>query len=272
MVSPQFFNIEYAINAYMTTPSGELNTIDQHLAENQWNKLKKIYFELGFEMHVIDGVKGLPDMVFSANQSFPFWDFRKDKPAVLISNMRSDYRKREVLYFRKLYEEMGYDIHHLNPKVSFEGNGDALIRPNSKEIYGGFGFRTDKDVYAEIERKTGYEIFFLELNNEYFYHLDTCLSFLNEDTVAIVPEAFTEDGLKLINIKFKNVINIDLNEAKDNFAGNCHSPDGKHVILQKGSQKFLKNLNSHGFTPIEIETSEFMKSGGSVFCMKMMCY
>ena len=27
-----------------------------------------------------------------------------------------------------------------------------------------------------------------------------------------------------------------------------------------------------GFTPIEVDTSEFMKSGGSVFCLKVMIY
>lgn len=272
MVSPQFFNIEYAINAYMTSVSGELNTIDRHMAVNQWDKLKNIYSELGFKTQVIDGIEGLPDMVFSANQSFPFWDFKKNKPAVIISNMRSDFRKNEVIYFEKFYKENNYDIYHLDSKYSFEGNGDALIRPNSKEIYGGFGFRTDKNIYNEISRKTGHDVFLLELTNEYFYHLDTCLSFLNEDTVAIVPEAFTEDGLKLIKIKFNNVINIDISEAKNNFAGNCHSPDGKHVILQGGSAKLNKDLISNGFQVIETDTTEFMKSGGSVFCMKMMCY
>lgn len=272
MVSPEYFDVEYAINAYMRSPTGELNKIDRDKAGSQWSKLKNIYFELGFDVHIIEGVRGLPDMVFSANQSFPFWDFKKNKPAVILSNMRSDFRKKEVIYFRKFYEDMGYELHHLDPKLSFEGNGDALIRPNSKEIYGGFGFRTDKNVYEELQRKTGYEIFLLELTNEYFYHLDTCLSFLNEDTVAIVKEAFNDDSLKLIDLKFKNVIHIDFEEAKNNFAGNCHSPDGKHVILHQGSTKFTKELASRGFQVIEINTSEFMKSGGSVFCMKMMCY
>jgi N-dimethylarginine dimethylaminohydrolase len=272
MVSPDFFDIEYAINAYMTSASGVLNKIDAPLAKKQWENLKNVYFELGFDVQVIGGIKGLPDMVFSANQSFTYWDRSKKKPAVVMSNMRSSFRKNEVQYFEKFYLENGYHVSHLDAQYSFEGNGDALLRPNTNEVYGGYGFRTDKNVYHHLQAKTGCEIFTLELKNEYFYHLDTCLSILNEDAIAFVPQAFTSEGLNLLDKKFKTKIEIDLDEAKNNFAGNCHCPDGKNVILQKGSTLLNQKLISQKFQVIEVDTSEYIKSGGSVFCMKMMCY
>lgn len=271
MVSPEFFDVEYAINPYMTSQDGQLNKIDRLKAQSQWSELKDTYSNLGYSAKILEGVRGLPDMVFAANQSFPFWDFSKNKPAVIISNMRSDFRKKEITYFEKYYLENEYDVHFLK-EYSFEGNGDALIRPNRKEIYGGYGFRTDKNVYREIQSITGYDVFLLELRSEYFYHLDTCFSFLNEDTVAIVKEAFTQEGLDLLRKKFPDIIEIDILEAKNHFAGNCHSPDGKSVLIHLGSEKFKAELQKRGFNVIELDTSEYMKSGGSVFCMKMMHY
>ncbi len=279
MVTPEFFDVEYAINPYMTSSDGQLHKIDRLKAQSQWNELRNAYSKLGYAVDVLPGVKGLPDMVFAANQSFPFWDHKKEQPSVIISSMRSEFRKNEVSYFEKYYSENKYTIYHLpldkfgeKSGQAFEGNGDALIRPGRKQIFGGYGFRTDKNVYNEIQRITNYEIFLLELKKEHFYHLDTCLSFLDENTIAIVPEAFTSDDLRSLKNKFANIIEIDIDEAKNNFAGNCHCPDGKNVILQSGSEKLIKSLHNHGFKTIEVDTSEFMKSGGSVFCMKMMCY
>ncbi len=271
MVSPDYFNVEYAINPYMTTEDGKLQKVDVQKAHSQWNKLKDTYTRLGFSVEVIPGVQGLPDMVFTANQSFPFWDSEKNKPSVILSNMRSPYRNPEVCFFEDYYSKNNYDVFYLE-KSSFEGNGDALIRPETKEIYGGYGFRTDKSVYQDIEKITGHKVFLLELKSEYFYHLDTCFSILGKDSVAIVKEAFTNDDLEIIRRSFNDVIEIDLREARENFAGNCHSPDGKHVLLHPGSEKFKTQLKKKGFEIIEIDTSEYIKSGGSVFCMKMMHY
>lgn len=56
------------------------------------------------------------------------------------------------------------------------------------------------------------------------------------------------------------------------FVCNCHCPDGKNVIVQKGSKDFKNKIKTAGFDIIEVNTSEFIKSGGSVFCMKLMYY
>lgn len=255
----------------MASADGKLNKINRDKAQSQWEALRNAYLNFGYSVKTIAGVENLPDMVFSANQSFPFLN-SKNKPAVILSNMRSEFRKKEVSHFEKFYSDNEYEIHNLDSKCSFEGNGDALIRPGTREIYGGYGFRTDKNVYKEIESITGYSVYLLELKNEFFYHLDTCFAFLNKDTVAIVPEAFTSEGLTIIRKQFRNIIEIDILEAKNNFAGNLHCPDGLNVILHQGSTQLTKKLLDMGFKITELDTSEFIKSGGSVFCMKMMCY
>ena len=69
---------------------------------------------------------------------------------------------------------------------------------------------------------------------------------------------------------FKNLIEVPLVEAKQGFVTNGHSPNGKHFIVHKGNERTVSELKANGITVIEVDTSQFLKSGGSVFCMKMM--
>lgn len=268
MVHPHYFDVEYSINPYMTDAEGNLNKVDRSLAVIQWQNLKTAYERVGLKVFVLDGVENLPDMVFAANQSFPF--LKNGQKSVVLSRMRSVYRQNEVQFFKKFYQQQGYEIYELSEEMSFEGNGDALIQPGTQSIWGGYGYRTDLKVYDQLARITGYHVHPLRLQSEYFYHLDTCFAILNHNTVAYVPAAFDVNGVQLIQQKFQKTIEIHETEARSFFAANCHSPDGHHVFLHPGAERFKTSLKNQGFVPVELNTSEYMKSGGSVFCMKMM--
>ena len=49
---------------------------------------------------------------------------------------------------------------------------------------------------------------------------------------------------------------------------NGHCPDRRHFLVQQGSPRVKAQLEEFGFVVIELDTSEFLLSGGSVFCMK----
>jgi N-dimethylarginine dimethylaminohydrolase len=250
--------------------------VDVALAREQWLKLKSTYEKIGFEVLVVKGDHSLPDMVFAANQSFPFLNGRKqNSKTVVLSRMRSEFRRPEVPYFKTFYTNLGYQVEELqapSKEIFFEGNGDALPHYPFNLVWGGYGERTSPDVYHELSERFGLQIAMLKLVNKNFYHLDTCFSILDEQTVVIQPEAFEAEGLKLIKAIFKNVIESDLDENLKFFVCNCHSPDGRHVIVNKGAKKFVADARRLNFEVIELDTSEFLKSGGSVFCMKMMVY
>ncbi|MFN3940306.1 MAG: hypothetical protein ACK4IY_06945 [Chitinophagales bacterium] len=44
------------------------------------------------------------------------------------------------------------------------------------------------------------------------------------------------------------------------------------AIIQRGNPVTLNLLQQCAAHVVEVDTSEFIKSGGSVFCMKMMVY
>ncbi|MBO6585068.1 MAG: hypothetical protein JJ953_03075 [Gracilimonas sp.] len=270
LVKPTYFSVEYVINPHM---EGNIGDVDKLAAQNEWEHLRAAYEELGLYVHVIEGQRGYPDMVFCANQSLP--NITKDgKKEVIMSVMNSDQRKGEVPTIQKVYEDSSYEIVHLDGDrfSSFEGMGDAIWHFKKRLLWGGYGYRSSKEVYDVISETFGTPIIALELIDERFYHLDTCLCILDSDTALIYPKAFTDEGLELIHTLFTNVIEASKYEAEKLFACNATCPDGKNVFIQQGCVDVNHKLKESGFKVHEFSTYQFLKSGGSVFCMKMLLW
>ncbi|MDB5274357.1 MAG: N-Dimethylarginine dimethylaminohydrolase, partial [Chitinophagaceae bacterium] len=157
----------------------------------------------------------------------------------------------------------------------FEGMGDLLLVPGQFRCLCGHGFRTAFETIRHLEILTDYEIIPLELVNPNFYHLDTCISLIDKDTVLYTPSAFSADSKEKLKKLFTNCIEIPEQEAAHGFALNMHvirQEDKKTVIIQEGNietEKILKQLKAE---IVSLDTSEYIKSGGSVFCLKMMYY
>lgn len=274
---PQYFDIVDVKNAYM---EGQQGLLDKNLALAQWEKLKSIYLGLKEEGVVeevleIPGAVGCEDMVFCANQTFP-WNTGAEK-IVVMSKMRHESRRREVPFFETYFAANGYSPVHLKNATMFEGMGDTIPHPQLKLLYGGYGHRSDTAAYEELANLLQVPVITLELIHPNFYHLDTCFVPLSSTEVMLCKEAFTAEGMKVIGNMFSKIYEIPISEAITTFCLNAHvihnANNGKKAaIIQKGSTVALKALTETGYTIYETETSEFMKSGGSVFCMKMMCY
>lgn len=270
MVKPTHFDVKYVINPHMEGFIGNVDTIQ---AENEWEYLVDGYKELGLKVHILNGEDGLPDLVFCANQSLPFIDPEGSKK-VLMSIMHADQRKEEVPFIEQWYRRNGYQIFHLDPSEvdNFEGMGDALWHFNRLLLWGGHGFRSSIKAYKQISELFDTPVVVLELVDDKFYHLDTCLCVLNEKNALIYPDAFTQKGLDMIYKLFDNVIEATPYEAEKLFAVNATCPDGRNVMIQQGCTDVNKKLRDAGFSVHEYSTYEFLKSGGSVFCMKMMLW
>lgn len=267
MVKPTYFDVEYIINPHM---KGQIGKVDKMRARSEWDFLLNGFKELGYDTHILEGAENLPDMVFCANQSLPYSDGNEHK--VIMSRMRTDQRKGEVPLIEKFFESQNYEILHLDPNEveSFEGMGDALWHPGKKLLWGGYGFRTTENVYKEISELLDVPVVLLELTDEKFYHLDTCMSVLDKRTVLIYPDAFSEESLELIYHIFERVITSTSYEAEKLLAVNAICPDGKNVLIQQGCTDVNKKLRDAGFSIHEYSTYQFLKSGGSIFCMKLL--
>ncbi len=268
LTTPDYFEVEYVINPHM---QGNIGSVDLPVAHDQWDQLVSVYRSIGMDVETIRGVEGLPDMVFCANQTLPYISADTESRGIVLSAMHAPQRRGEVDTYREYFESIGYDVIQLSSNVvDFEGMGDAKWHPGRRLIWGGHGFRTSALAYDEISAALNVPVITLRLDDPEFYHLDTCLSVLSETDAIVYPPAFTENGLELLNRYFTRLIVVPEYEARSLFAANAHCPDGQHVIIQRGCDKTNEQLVELGYTPIEVDTSEYLKSGGSVYCMKQM--
>lgn len=276
LCTPDHFNVTEAINRFMVTKGGELNVVERDLAVRQWHYLKDLYLSLGYQVEIISGPYNMEDAVFSANQSFPFLNLKTGAKEVVMSIMRHEKRKKEVAYFEAWYKNEGYKIHHLE-NCSFEAMGDALWFPGKNLIISGYGstehHRTDLAALRQLAKITGIPVLGLHLTHRDFYHLNTTLCLVSPKTCLVYPPGVGEEGLAVLKKLFAHVIEVPQKEAyAPNFACNAFSPDGRVVLIQYSCAETIARLEELGYLVLRVDTSEYIKSGGSVFCMKMQVY
>ncbi len=260
---PDHFDVVDVKNAFMT---GQAGKVDRARARAQWDALLATFRGIGLSVETLAPTAGCEDMVFAANPSFTGLSARA-KVAVL-SQMRHASRQREVAAHREWFASHGYDV--IESPVLFEGGGDAVWHPGKRVLWGGHGQRTVPEAYPFLAMVFGVEALTLELKTD-FYHLDTCFCPLDERTVLLYAKAFTRAGLALIRDHFRNVIEASEGDARDRFACNAAVSE-KHVVIQRGCTALEEKLEKAGFEVHPVDTGEFLKSGGSVYCMKQSLY
>jgi len=255
MCPPTYFDIEYEINPWMHQDDQPA----QDSATNQWQKLYKIYTEkLGWQVELIEPVKGLPDMVFATDCCLMI------NGRALLSSFRYRQRQPETKHFEKWFRSNGYtDIKKADN--FFEGGGDTLVAGN--KILAGHGFRSSPEAAKELEEFFGLEVVPLTITDPRFYHLDTSLAVLADDTVAFYPPALDADSQVRLRQAIPNVIEATEEEATG-FGLNAVS-DGHTVLCSDASDSLIDKYRQAGFEVIGTPILEFRKSGGGVKCLTL---
>lgn len=254
MCAPTHFSVQYAINPWMD-PSIPTD-VDRALA--QWAELKATYASLGWNVHVIDGVEGLPDMVYAANGALVV-----DGVAYTASFLYPE-RQGEASAYAAWLKGAGYRVVH-STAVN-EGEGDFLLVGDA--ILAGTGFRSALASHDEAREVFGREVVTLTLVRPEFYHLDTALAVLDarpgQEQIAYLPSAFDAASLAILEARYPDAIIVD--EADAAVLGLNVVSDGLNVVLPALATGFAKQLTERGFRPVGVDLSELLKGGGAVKC------
>jgi N-dimethylarginine dimethylaminohydrolase len=263
MCPPTFFDVREPKNPHMRLP------VDKIKAQHQWENLRRSLQDSGVRVELVDPVQDLDDMVFAANQIF-VGQHEEIGSFVVPSRMRYPSRHREVKYYVDWFRRRGYKIIELDLDGEYlEGHGDLLWHPDRSRIWAGHGFRSTRggiERFASAMRGLGFSVTPLQLVDGYCYHLDTCLCPLNDDAALIFSEAFSADSRRVIREGWKRIHELTRDEALQ-FFGNGIVANGR-FITPRMNPHLQEVLAQEGLTPVVVDTSEFEKSGGSVFCMK----
>lgn len=244
--------------------------VDRGAARAQWDALCDAFRDAGMAVEVVPATPGCEDMVFAANQTFVGLDGAGRK-VCLLSRMRHPSRRREVPAYAAWFAAHGYDVVDRVPDgVLFEGGGDALWHPGRHLIWAGHGVRTDRAAHATLTEVFHAPVVPLRLADERFYHLDTCLCALDERAALWFPDAFDADGRAALEDGFERLIEVDEDEAADAFACNAAAFPGGVVVIDRRAERTIAKLSDYRVLPVD--TGEFIKSGGSVYCLKQYLF
>jgi N-dimethylarginine dimethylaminohydrolase len=263
MCPPAFFDVREPKNPYMGLP------VDRAKAQQQWEDLRRALQDSGLKVEIIDPVEDLDDMVFAANQVFVGHHHQLGN-FIVPSRMRYASRHKEVKFFVDWFRQRGYKIIDLDLDGEYlEGHGDLLWHPDRSRIWAAYGFRSTRggvEKFAAAMQELDLPVIPLQLVDEHCYHLDTCLCPLNDDAALIYAGAFSPESLKAVRAGWKRIHELTRDEALQ-FMGNGIVVNGRFITARL-SQNLQRILAQEGLTPVVVDTSEFEKSGGSVFCMK----
>lgn len=250
MCRPTYFAVQYRINPWMD-PSAPYDT---DLAINQWAALRDTYLDLGHTVQEIEPLPGQPDMVFAANGATVV------DGMVLGAQFRDPERADEAPAFSGWFEAAGFPV--FDPKHTNEGEGDLL--PVGDMILAGTGFRTAHAAHARAQEVFGRPVITLQLVDPRFYHLDTALCILDDQTVAYLPEAFSAGSLAVLRRLFPDAVLATLADAE--VLGLNAVSDGHHVILPVQATHLADALRQRGYQTIGVDVSELRKAGGGPKC------
>jgi N-dimethylarginine dimethylaminohydrolase len=256
MVPPDYYTVVYEINPWMS----RARPAAQPVARAQWQGLHRILTEdFGAEVLLAKPQPEVPDMVFTANAGLV-----QGRQAVL-SNFRHPERQAEAPYFRRWFEENGFEALILPEDRCFEGEGDALFV--GETLFAGYHFRSDVHSHRLVGELLGRRVLSLQLRDPHFYHLDTCFCPLDAETVACYPPAFDEYAMKVIRANVPRVVEVEPGEAR-RFACNAVVL-GRQVALNTGCPRFEEQLRELGLEPRGTPLDEFLKAGGSAKCLTL---
>lgn len=254
MCPPDFYGIEYEINPWMsrTIPS------DAVRSRAQWQSLHDLLVDLGVEIQLMEPVKGLPDLVFTANAGL-VWN-----ETVFLASFRHGPRQGETPVDEAWFQSAGFTTEALPAPMNFEGAGDALFCGDT--LFGGYLVRSDAAAMQWLGQRMTCRTIPLQLVDDHFYHLDTCFCPLDAQTAIYYPPAFDDYGRRALS-QIPHLIEVHPDEAA-RFACNAVVV-GRHVVMNTGCPTLEADLIRNGFQPHSTPLDEFLKAGGSAKCLTL---
>ena len=259
MCAPDHYDVDYVINPWM---EGNIHKSSQERATEQWSKLNFVLNDLA-KVDLVQGQPGVPDMVFTANAGLVLGD------NVVLSRFFHPERQGEEPYFKKWFEDNGFNIFELPKDLPFEGAGDALLDREGSWLWAGYGFRSELDSHPYIAKWLDIEVLSLRLIDDRFYHLDTCFCPLTGGYLLYYPGAFDSYSNHIIEARVPVEKRIAIAEADAiNFACNTVNVENT-VVMNKASDGLKQSLGDAGFSVIETPLTEFLKAGGAAKCLTL---
>jgi N-dimethylarginine dimethylaminohydrolase len=269
LVDPAHFNVSYVINPWMR-PGDWAADPAGHAAEARasFNALCAALRDAGAVLEIIEGMPGLPDMVFPANAAVVL-----DRRAIVARFACAERRGEEQPYLAALRAAVSGGL--LDEVAQFpegcfqEGAGDAIWDATRQVFWAGYGQRSILAATQALADFFGREVVALELATDRFYHLDTCFCPLSGGEVLFYPPAFTPRSLARIHEHVAP--DKRLEASADDAAAFCVNAVniGRIVVMATAADHVRGMLAERGYQIHDVNLAPFILSGGGAYCMTL---
>ncbi|MGZ8273553.1 MAG: dimethylarginine dimethylaminohydrolase family protein [Burkholderiaceae bacterium] len=243
----------------------------ERLAEDAcrgWTQLKATYERLGARVSTQPPVRGLPDMVFTANAAVVL-----DRK-VLLARFLCPERQGEEAHNRAFFEALrqeGQVDEIIQPPTGlyFEGAGDAIWDASRRVVWSGYGQRSSREMHSAIESLYGVPTVPLELVDPRFYHLDTCFCVLSGGEVLWYPAAFSQEAADAVRRVAGEETLIEATDEDAMHLGVNSVCLGRDVVVCHASESTRAALTTRGYTVHVVPLNSFNRSGGAAYCLTL---
>lgn len=227
----------------------------------------------------IDNPKfNLPDIVFAANGGL---SLPRIPNTIILPYMKYKQRKEELEYLKNIYESLKLKTIQFpgSDSAPFEGQAELKWFHNGTKAICGYGHRSTQKTFHLIQHLFNNiykehnllppELLIVPLESPEYYHLDVAMLEFHDSKCIIHKEAFNYESINKIK-KFLGNDNVHLIDTSDKMCLNA-IVDGNNLITHKMTDSYVKSFLERTVNRnlIEVDTTEFEKSGGSVRCMTL---
>lgn len=252
---PSYMRISTVINE--TQRHFIKNNIDVSLALQQHTNFINTLKANDVEVIELEAEKRFPEQVFTRDIGFTIDN------TVYIAEMGCQIRQGEELVLKKWVEENNIVFHELND-AEIEG-GDVIV--DRTTVYVGVSDRTSLTSVEKLASQIkGYDVIPIPFQSKYL-HLDCVFNIISETEAIIFSPAFMKNEIKLLSKKY-DLIEVD-DEEQFTMGINILSIGQKKILSLPLNKKVNQELRKRGYTVIETDFSEIIKSGGSFRCCSM---
>jgi N-dimethylarginine dimethylaminohydrolase len=221
----------------------------------------------------------LQDLVFTANLGIVL-EHMPERNVVVLSYFTSQPRVGETQVGEEFFRAMGYTT--VVAPHKFEG--EAELKHLHDNVYvGGYGIRSDRQVYDWMEAEFDMEVIKVQEADEYLYHLDCSIFPITAEDTLVCTELLDRDEVASME-KATNIIDVSADAC---YSGICNSVrhhqsilNSSHIhSLRVGSEEYFEELKKNrelediavrlGFEVNYFNLSEYHKGGALLSCMVM---
>jgi N-dimethylarginine dimethylaminohydrolase len=255
LCSPDFMKIKEVINETQRHYVEE--NIDTSLAKKQHESFIHTLQENDVHVVLLPTHSKFPEQVFTRDIGFTLTN------TVFTAAMERKIRQGEEQVLKQWLEENEVPFVQIE-SGSIEG-GDVLIDRHT--VWVGDSDRTSKEAITELgEKLHGMDLVRIPFAEEYL-HLDCVFNVLSPTEALFFPPAFHKKGRDLLASRY-DLIEVSV-EEQFTLGTNILSIGKKTVVSLPINSGVNKKLRDRGYTVIEVDISEIIKSGGSFRCITM---